>query len=178
MKKQDTKQGNWVRYLGIYVISFVFFMSLDAYASKTMKFLHGCEEIGHEFQRGKLAFIPVQESEEDQTLYFIHNVSYDRIKIESQKTYTTSLYPIWETTINSDNWAAFAVDRDNITFKCYEDDYGEFTREVNCRDVVEVCQFPRAKFAEHNQGNYWISTNRSKYGTRNEVIRKGVLLKW
>ena len=63
-------------------------------------------------------------------------------------------------------------------FNCIQNDYGEFTHEVNCQDVVEVCQYPRAKFASHNQGNYWISTNRSKYGTRNEVIRKGILLKW
>lgn len=146
--------------------------------AKNLKFLHGCEEVGHNFDNGKLAFIPIQKTEEDQTVFFIHNVSSSRLKIEFHKTFRTNLYPIWETKINSDRWAAFATDRDDISFTCLREDYGDYTEEVNCANVLEVCQYQNAVFAPHNQGNYWVSTNRSKYGTRNEVIRKGVLLKW
>ena len=160
-------------------LSIILFLSTYQVAyAKDRKFLPGCEEAGYNFENGKLAFIPVQKTEENQTVFFIHNVSSSTLKIKFHKTFRTQLFPVWETTVDADNWAAFATDRDDISFTCLSDDYGDFSDEVNCSNVLEICQYENAVFAPHNQGNYWISTNRSKYGTRNEVIKKGVLLKW
>lgn len=162
----------------VWLCAFCLAFSSQVVSAKKLKFLHGCEEVGFRFDNGRLAFIPVQKTEENQTVFFIHNVSNTRLKIEFHKTFRTNLYPVWETTVNSDNWAAFATDRADISFTCLQEDYGDYTDEVDCGEVLQVCQYQNAVFASHNQGNYWISSNRSKYGTRNEVIRKGVLLKW
>lgn len=144
---------------------------------KVKSFLPGCLELGHEFIGGKLVLTPVKTEEYDQTLFFIHNTYADNIRLEYQRTEKTPLNPLWQAKMHYNRWAVFATDQQGLVFSCYTD-YGhsDVTR-IDCQSAVEVCQYPRAKFGQNNQGNYWVVNNQSKIGARNAVIRQGILLR-
>lgn len=140
-------------------------------------FPSGCHAVGYTFTDGRLVLTPLKIEEYDQTIFFMHNVSNDNLKIKFHPTRNTELYPNWETNVNYSQWAAFATDKQGLQFSCYSQDYGNYTHEVNCATALKVCQYPRAKFAEHNNGNYWVTSNKPKYTARNDAIRKGILLR-
>lgn len=141
-------------------------------------FLPGCHQFGHEYIGGRLVFTPVKTEEYDQTIFFIHNIYSDTIQLKYHRTEKTALHPLWQAKVNYNRWAVFATDQQGLIFSCY-DDYGSGEgQRIDCGSAIEVCQFPRAKFGEHNKGNYWVTNNQSKKGARNAAIRKGVLLRW
>ena len=48
---------------------------------------------------------------------------------------------------------------------------------VNCGETIEICQYPRAVFAEHNRGTYWIGEGSSRKRAVKDVIEHGILLR-
>lgn len=142
---------------------------------QTRKFIPGCEEVGHDFDDGQLVLNPVKPEMEDQTIYFIQNISGSTLKLKSINN-LNEYYPIFETTVEHGNWAVFATDKKGMTFGCHSEYYGE--TKTDCLSAIEVCQFPRAKFAPHNQGNYWVTSNKAKYAARRDAIKAGILLRW
>jgi hypothetical protein len=85
--------------------------------------------------------------------------------------------PPLQATLEQKNWAAFASDVKNLNFKCYQHD-AENTSPVNCSDVLEVCRYPRVRFALSNMGNYWISSNKTQSAVIQDSVAKGIYLKW
>lgn len=171
---------NGQRTISSFILLFLlslFTITLSA-EDKPKKFFPGCHEVGHEFVNGRLVLKPVQVEDYDQTLYFVHNLSYDRVKLQYDRDSGSAIYPLWGASLKADRWASFATDKDDLQFQCFSDYSSGFSEPINCDSVIEVCQFPRAKFAEHNRGNYWIPSNKSKYSTRNDAIRYGILLRW
>ena len=75
------------------------------------------------------------------------------------------------------NWGAFASDIENMYFQCFVKQNDEPVR-VNCEEVIDICQYPRVKFALSNMGNYWVSTNKSLMQVINETSSKGIYLRW
>lgn len=166
----------WLTSISLLIIGSLLLATMDSNgAKKAKKFFPGCHQLGYTYDRGHLVLEPVQVEDYDQTLYFIHNNSSSQIKIQYYKSQATLHYPLWETSVRSDRWAAFATDKVGLQFQCLS---GYGNQVIDCSSVLQVCQFPRAKFAEHNRGNYWITSNRSKYSSRNAAIRKGILLRW
>lgn len=145
---------------------------------KTKEFFPGCQEVGHDFRNGNLVLTPIQVEAYSQTIFFLHNTSYERIKVKYDHDNGNPLYPLWEVSIKPNRWVSFATDKRELGFKCYEDFNFGHGDEINCGSVLQVCQFPRSKFGEHNKGNYWIPSNKPKYQTRNDAIRYGILLRW
>jgi len=159
----------------ICIISALLIIAHTAFSEKVKsKFYPGCHEVGHRFVDNQLVLEPLKVEDYDQTVFFIHNVSSDNLVLRYVPTTRDDIFPLWQTEIDSNRWAAFATDRTGMRFSCSSiyDDY-----KINCQQALEVCQYPRAKFAAHNKGNYWLSGNKFKYPTRSEVIHKGVLLR-
>ncbi|HAT7851221.1 TPA: enhanced entry protein EnhB, partial [Legionella pneumophila] len=113
----------------------------------------------------------------NQTYYLIQNRSDSKIELERFDNSDAFMIPPLQASLDPMSWAAFASDVKNLNFKCYKH-VDENTALVDCRDVLEVCQYPRVKFALSNMGNYWISTNKSQNEVIQESVAKGIYLKW
>ena len=110
-------------------------------------------------------------------VFIIHNFSENDVTIKLSPTKITKIYPTWERTLEVDRWAAFTMDKENLSFACFTKDGAENSIEINCKEALEVCQYENSKFGPQNRGNYWISENLSKIETRDRVIKSGILLR-
>lgn len=142
-----------------------------AHASST--FPRGCEVSGFEYQQNYLILNDTGE----QSYYLIQNRSDAKIELERYETDDVFMSPPLQATLESMNWAAFASDVKNLNFKCYKHIEND-TSIVDCRDVLDVCQYPRVRFALSNMGNYWISFNKPQNEVIQDSVAKGIYLKW
>ena len=136
-------------------------------------FPHGCEVKGFGFNDNYLILNDIGE----QTLYLIQNRSDKQIELERYETQDVFMSPQLQSKLDPSNWAAFASDVTNFHFKCYTHE-NDNTAMINCADVLEVCQYPRVKFALSNMGNYWVSTNKPQDLVIKDATAKGIYLRW
>ncbi|HAT9099651.1 TPA: enhanced entry protein EnhB, partial [Legionella pneumophila subsp. pneumophila] len=136
-------------------------------------FPRGCEVTGFGYSENYL----ILNETGNQTYYLIQNRSDSKIELERFDNSDAFMIPPLQASLDPMSWAAFASDVKNLNFKCYKH-VDENTALVDCRDVLEVCQYPRVKFALSNMGNYWISTNKSQNEVIQESVAKGIYLKW
>jgi hypothetical protein len=136
-------------------------------------FPRGCEVTGFAYSQNTL----VLNENKDQTFYLVQNRSKNKIELERLSSGETFMTPPLQASIDPMNWAAFASDVKNINFKCYQH-INENTVNINCQDVLEICQYPRVRFALSNMGTYWISANKSQNAIIQDAVAKGIYLKW
>lgn len=150
-----------------------------SYAKKgpPRKFPHGCRELGYEFKGPLLVLKPVSE-ETSQTLYLLHNSSHNKLVLELVHLPEQPFIPNFANEVHGDQWAALAMDRQIMQFRCQKMLGGGRTQSVSCENTVEACQYTRAKFASNNRGNYWVENSNSKIGVVRTAITKGILLRW
>ena len=157
----------------LFLLASALFSSAHATPVVKSNFPRGCEVIGYGYQQDHL----ILNDTGKQTLYLIQNRSANPIELEHVTTTEVFMAPKLETQILPGYWAAFASDEANNHFKCIEH-INDQTREVNCADLLDICQYPRVRFALSNQGNYWISTNKPQAQVIKEAATKGIYLKW
>lgn len=136
-------------------------------------FFLGCHPVGYTFTQNGVVVNPLIVEEQKQTLYLFHNRATTDIKIKADLLTDPNLIPALTIDLSGDNWATFATHKTGLSFACYNLK-GE---QVSCKDVLEICQYPRAKFSGGNNGTYWLAVNQSKFAARDEAVRKGVLLR-
>jgi len=136
-------------------------------------FPHGCEVSGFGFSDN---FLILNELG-DQTLFLIQNRSDKQVELERYETRDVFMSPQLQSKLEPSNWAAFASDVSNLHFKCFVHE-NDNTAMINCGDVLEVCQYPRVKFALSNMGNYWVSTNKPQDQVIKDASAKGIYLRW
>lgn len=137
-------------------------------------FPRGCEVSGYHFDANDL----VLNENNQQAFYMLQSLANQTIELEHYETRPdVFMSPKLETKLDPLHWAAFASDVDNMHFKCYSTTSGERV-ETNCRTVLDVCQYPRVKFALSNMGNYWVSTNKPQAQVIKDAVSKGILLRW
>ena len=136
-------------------------------------FPRGCEVSGFGYSQN---YLILNESGE-QSYYLIQNRSDAKVELERHETGDAFMSPPLLATLSPMNWGAFASDVKNLNFKCYKH-VEENTAIVDCRDVLDVCQYPRVKFALSNMGNYWISSDKSQSEVIQDSVAKGIYLKW
>lgn len=136
-------------------------------------FPRGCEVTGFAYSDNKL----VLNDSGEQSYYLIQNRSDAKIELERHDTADAFMSPPLQASIDSMNWSAFASDVKNLNFKCYKH-VEDKTDLINCGDVLDVCRYPRVKFALSNMGNYWISTNKTQNEVIQDSVAKGIYLKW
>ena len=142
-------------------------------AHSASSFPRGCEVTGFAYSQNNL----ILNETGDQTYYLIQNRSESKIELERHELGDAFMSPPLLATLEPTNWGAFASDVKNINFKCYKH-VDENTSLVDCKDVLEVCQYPRVRFALSNMGSYWISTNKTQNEVIQDSVAKGIYLKW
>ena len=146
--------------------------------AKKRKFPRGCDEVGFTFQGNNLILTPTSENPE-QTLYLLHNLAGKRIQLVTQQPWRKKITDFnWKSSLDPYRWTAFALSRKNIAFMCRYDYISHEDRYINCMKALEVCEYPRAKFAEGKMGTYWIAENSSMREIVRRTIRSGILLRW
>jgi hypothetical protein len=113
-----------------------------------------------------------------QTFYLIQNKSNKTIELENYETNPdVFMSPKLECKISPNRWSAFASDVKNTHFNCFINENGK-RLATKCSNVLEVCQYPRVRFAVSNMGSYWVSTNKPQSQVVQESINKGIFLRW
>lgn len=151
------------------LLSVLLINTVDADSS----FPRGCEVSGFAYNQNNL----ILNENGEQSYYLIQNRSEAKIELERHETGDAFMSPPLQASLEPMNWAAFASDVKNLNFKCYKH-AAENTSIVDCRDVLDVCQYPRVKFALSNMGNYWISADKSQNAVIQDSVAKGIYLKW
>lgn len=142
-------------------------------AATSQTFPHGCEVTGFGFQGNYL----ILNETGNQSFYLIQNRSNASVELQRYETRDVFMSPSLSVKLEPSNWAAFASDIGNLHFECLVTE-NETRKKIDCLNVLEVCQYPRVKFAASNMGNYWVSTNKSQTQVINESANKGILLRW
>lgn len=145
-------------------------LTSNLYASS---FPRGCEVNGFNYTGRYIVLNP----EGRQTFFLIQNHTNTPIQLERHETRDVFMSPKMETNLAPEAWAAFASDEQNLHFQCSKKEENNAV-PVACTEVLEVCQYPRARFALSNMGNYWVSTNKSQNLVIKEAVAKGIYLKW
>ena len=148
-------------------------ISLVASSTYASGFPRGCEVTGFNYSDNYL----ILNQEGRQTFFLIQNRSNQSIQLERHETRDVFMSPKMEANLAPGSWAAFASDEQNLNFQCYTKNENNSAR-VNCSVVLDVCQYPRARFALSNMGNYWVSTNKPQNLIIKEAVAKGIYLKW
>ncbi len=137
-------------------------------------FPRGCEVTGFGFSKN---FLIINE-QGDQTFYLFQNHSTKPIELEHFETQPdVFMSPKLESKLGPSHWSAFASDVQNLYFQCFARDKNERVL-INCSDVLDVCQYPRVKFALSNMGNYWVSTDKPQNQVIKDATTKGIFLHW
>ena len=142
-----------------------------AHAGST--FPRGCEVSGFGFNQNYL----ILNDNGEQAYYLIQNRSNSKIELERHDTDDAFMSPPLQASIDPMNWGAFASDVKNLNFKCYQHN-GDNTAAIDCSEVLDICQYPRVRFALSNMGNYWISANKPQNNVIQDSVSKGIYLKW
>ncbi len=159
----------------------------DSFAAKTTaakpkkaakpprKYPHGCRELGYEFESSLLILKPVSESEDIQTVYLVHNKAPHPVHFIAKRDPKDYTAPPFENVIRGGQWGAFAMNQAAVEFICSTPDQAQ---TINCGDVLELCQYTRAKFGTAINGTYWIMPSSSQKEAVRRTIHDGVLLRW
>ena len=153
--------------------SILFSAVLLSSANAAGSFPKGCEVSGFGYNQSNL----ILNETGKQAYYLIQNHSDTAIELEHQSPQDAFMSPPLHATLDSQAWGAFASDIKNLNFKCYRRVNEEVTA-IDCRDVLDICQYPRVRYALSNMGNYWVSFNKSQAGVIQDSVTKGIYLKW
>lgn len=137
------------------------------------EFPRGCEVTGFGYNGTNL----VVNDKGGQTFYLIQNRCDHTIELRRFETQDVFMSPPLTAKIDPTHWAAFASDIESLHFQCFDIKENEM-KQVDCREVLDVCQYPRVKFALSNMGNYWVSVNKSQQTVINDSTAKGIYLRW
>lgn len=142
--------------------------------AKSSFYPRGCEVKGFGYSDEYL----ILNEDGEQTFYLVQNKSKKQIELEHHELDPeVFMSPKLENKISPNRWAAFASDVKNMYFSCFYIEKGQRV-QTKCSDVLDICQYPRVKFALSNSGNYWVSTNKSQNQVVRESIKKGIFLRW
>lgn len=152
-----------------------FFLILAAASSLEAAsiFPRGCEVSGFAYQNQYL----ILNETGKQAYYLIQNHSESKIEIEHEAPDEAFMSPPLHASFEPKNWGAFASDVKELNFTCYKNIEGNSTI-IDCKEVLEICQYPRVRFALSNMGNYWVSFDKSQTSVIEESVAKGIYLKW
>ncbi|MCA0403656.1 MAG: enhanced entry protein EnhB [Proteobacteria bacterium] len=136
-------------------------------------FPRGCEVRGFGFDSDYL----ILNDSGSQSFYLIQNRSNLQIILQRHEAPDVFMAPPLNATLDPAHWGAFASDVENLHFQCFTQD-NENPVKIDCREALDVCQYPRAKFALSNMGNYWVSINKPQTQVINEAANEGIYLRW
>lgn len=155
------------------LLFFIFTLCISPFVSAATLFPHGCEATDFQFEKGNLVLNPLGE----QRLFVIYNHSTAPLEIQrflSEDEFMMANFLVY---LGANNWSAFASNITNLQFECRSKTTNH-TIKVDCAQFLDVCVYPRAKFALSNMGNYWVSANKQQQDVVNDAAAKGIYLHW
>jgi hypothetical protein len=160
-------------------LSMALFISTIALAANALpkNFPKGCRPVGFTYEAGKLVLTPVSSSDNIQTVYLIHNNSAHPIKFTAEKIPGQDFVPQYINTIEAEQWSAFSMSNHRLQFMCEAGD-GDSNAPTDCAQSIHICQYPRAKFADHNSGTYWLKSAMTLQEMVQAIADDGILLRW
>lgn len=128
-------------------------------SEKILRFPEDCHPIGYEYDHYNLLLKPTAKYH-PQTVYLIKNISSHSVQLHQADT-ESKPYLIQNNNILKPNlWSVFATDQAQTKFICALADNKELTDQVvDCKKVLDICEFPRTKFGPNHRGNYWMFNN-------------------
>lgn len=136
-------------------------------------FPKGCEPRDYRFAGSNL----VLNETGQQRLFVIYNRFSQPVEIQRRQSNDTFMSPSLSVKLGAGGWGAFASDLLNLEFECHVAQAGH-AQKLACSQALEVCEYPRAKFALSNMGNYWVSANKPQREVINDAAAKGIYLHW
>ena len=136
-------------------------------------FPHGCEVSGFGYDGTNL----VLNESGKQSYYLVQNRGSQPVELQRIEDPDMFMTPLLTARIQPENWAAFSSDVPHLYFQCF-DIGSEVKRKIDCRESLDVCQYPRVKFALSNMGNYWVSIDKEQRQILNDSTAKGIYLRW
>ncbi|MBA2710805.1 MAG: hypothetical protein H0U57_09465 [Tatlockia sp.] len=64
----------------------------------------------------------------------------------------------WSSRLQSDNWSALALDKNNFELSCIETKPGH-EQQIPCSAVISVCKWSSAGVPANGKGSYWAGEN-------------------
>jgi hypothetical protein len=154
-------------------ILLMLFMGALVNTSCADTFPRGCEVTGFGYNGTNL----VVNNNGEQAFYLIQNRSTRTIELQRFETRDVFMSPPLTAKLETNKWAAFASDIQDLNFQCFYVENAN-SEKVDCRNVLDICQYPRVKFALSNMGNYWVSVNKEQRQIINDSTAKGIYLRW
>ncbi len=148
----------------------LFFISENSY---TAGFPRGCEVTGFGYNGTNL----VLNENGNQAYFLVQNRSPRDIELQRVANPNEFMTPQLTARLQSQNWAAFASDVVHLSFQCFNVEDKNRVK-VDCREILDICQYPRAKFALSNMGNYWVAVNKEQRQIIADSTAKGIYLRW
>lgn len=134
-------------------------------------FPEDCVNSGFDFRDNDL--ILNTESGSGQSLYLFHNISEKDIWVNHPVTNDPGASAGWATNLNSGNWSAFAVNKDDFALNCSVMGQGEI-QYLTCKEVLKACKFANPDFKKSDGGSYWVSENKTLDAALEEVKNRGI----
>lgn len=183
LKGKQTMKTKWKIINALIIFSIFFAISAESRThhhdqqTKPKRFPLGCENVGFSYKDKNVLLKPILTNQQ-QTIYFIHNLSPNTLHFESLKP-ADDLYALtYQTDIDPQRWAAFAFDFPQILFTCSIRQAGGEMKQLDCSTLLDICEYPCVKFPDHGEGDYWASENSSLSETIYNANRgMGILLK-
>ncbi|MDP3559166.1 MAG: enhanced entry protein EnhB [Legionellaceae bacterium] len=141
-------------------------------------FPKGCQPTGFSFTEHYLFLSDVS----GQQLFLIQNKSLDLIEIKHHERADEFMSPSLTAKIHANNWSAFASNIPNLGFECYRVNQTaegpDTSTLISCAEALNICQYPRVKFALSNMGNYWVTADKPQADVIKDVADQGIYLRW
>lgn len=158
------------------VVIALFCVNSFAVEKKKLRYPLGCKPVGYSFQYFNVMFKPTAKYH-PQTLYFVKNISNRDINMMQARKGDEDYVVYMRNTIKPNRWSALALDEKNAKFICTNKNKKQKTHAVvNCRKVLDICEFTQVRFGTNHRGNYWVTHNKSMRGAYNATKWHGVLL--
>lgn len=137
-------------------------------------FPRGCQPIDFKFSAQEVVLNETGE----QRIFLLYNHSPVSVELRRYPESSSFMSPSLSATLAPGMWGAFASDIAGLSFSCHVVQEGKAGEIVSCASALDICEYPRAKFALSNMGNYWVSANKSQHDIITDVANKGIYLRW
>lgn len=154
-------------------LSWGIFLFISTLSSQAASFPRGCESQNFKFESSDL----IMNETGEQRLFLLFNHTNQPVELQRHETSDTFMSPSLSVKLAPGSWAAFASDIPYLVFECHVTQ-NDNAKKAICADALDVCEYPRAKFALSNMGNYWLSANKSQHEIVQDAAAKGIYLHW
>lgn len=157
-------------------ISFSCLSSNEEKKEEKLRYPYDCTAENYYYHYYTLILNPSQKYEA-QSIYFVHNTSSKIINLLQTKNGDEPYIMHMKTTIKPNMWSVLAMDEKQISIICtWKNEKASREEVLNCKNLLDICEFTHSKFGDNHRGNYWVVENNTMMGAKRATRYHGVLL--